>query len=228
MIIYENGKIVAISKELLNLLNVSLEEISQIINRIKLETALLNQNSVEILNFTFNVKKEEMLTLKNLDVYILEKISTTSQTTEEEKPLSLEADLLQTSPQEELEITSSQKEENLPFEEDLLKIPEENQPLQMPEITISEEEKPIELNFEDNISECEKIFENKNKIKEVIKEELEIATKDLGIDENLANELFEDLLNQIKNNKEEFLKAIEEKDYEKIHKTAHFFKRCFS
>lgn len=40
MIIYENGKIVAISKELLNLLNVSLEEISQIINRIKLETAL--------------------------------------------------------------------------------------------------------------------------------------------------------------------------------------------
>lgn len=224
MIIYENGKIVAISKELLNLLNVSLEEISQIINRIKLETALLNQNSVEILNFTFNVKKEEMLTLKNLDVYILEKISTTSQTTEEEKPLSLEADLLQTSPQEELEITSSQKEENLPFEEDLLKIPEENQPLQMPEITISEEEKPIELNFEDNISECEKIFENKNKIKEVIKEELEIATKDLGIDENLANELFEDLLNQIKNNKEEFLKAIEEKDYEKIHKTAHFLK----
>jgi hypothetical protein len=137
MIIYENGKIVAISKNLLNLLNISLEEISTIINKLQLETALLNQKSIEILNFKFNVKKEDLLTLKNLDIYILEKISSINK---EEKPLS--------SPEETLKVS---------LEEESAK------PLEMPEITVTEKEKPIELTFEDNISECEKIFEQKIK-----------------------------------------------------------------
>jgi HPt (histidine-containing phosphotransfer) domain-containing protein len=232
MIIYENGKIIAISKELLNLLNVSLEEISHIINKIKLETALLNKNEIEILNYKFNVKKEELLTLKNLDVYIL-KITETIQTLKiteispntTETSLSMEDNLLKISPKKTYQEPVCENKQSI--EKDLVQIStkEEISPAaeQIPELNIPEE-KPIELNFEDNISECEKIFEQKNRINEIIKEELSIATKELGIDENLANELFEDLLNQIINKKEALFKAIENKDYESIHKIAHFLK----
>jgi HPt (histidine-containing phosphotransfer) domain-containing protein len=203
MIIYENGKIVAISKNLLNLLNISLEEISTIINKLQLETALLNQKSIEILNFKFNVKKEELITLKNIDIYLL-KLAEKKETletiqSEEKKPLSVETQTLNVSPKE-------------------------TEPLKTTELNINEEEKPIELSFEDNISECEKIFKQKNKINEIIKEELKIATEELGIDETLANDLFKDLLKQIEKEKNNLLKAIENQDYKQIHKIAHFLK----
>lgn len=232
MIIYENGKIIAISKELLNLLNVSLEEISHIINKIKLETALLNKNEIEILNYKFNVKKEELLTLKNLDVYILKitetiqtlKITETSPNTTETS-LSMEDNLLKISPKETYQEPVCENKQSI--EKDLVQISskEEISPAaeQIPELNIPEE-KPIELNFEDNISECEKILEKKDKIKEIINKELETAIKELEIDKDLANELLEDLLTQIKNKKEELLKALDNKDYEKLHKIAHYLK----
>jgi hypothetical protein len=48
MIVYENSKIIAVGKKLLNELKISLEEVSSIITKLQLETAVLNQNSIEI------------------------------------------------------------------------------------------------------------------------------------------------------------------------------------
>jgi HPt (histidine-containing phosphotransfer) domain-containing protein len=220
MIVYENGKIIAISKNLLNLFNIPLEKISEVINKIQLEMAVLNQNSIELFNILFKVKKEDLLTLKNLDIYVLEKIEGTKKIPEDE--------LLNLSIEEKSISNIQQPEQPLFNENDLLTIPveEEHQISEIPQIIEEEEEenKPIELNFNDNISECEKIFEKKDNINDIIKKELNLASEELGIDKHMANELFKDLLNQIKEKKEELYKAIKEKNYEEIHKIAHFLK----
>ncbi|GAX87283.1 conserved hypothetical protein [Lebetimonas natsushimae] len=220
MIIYENGKIIAVSKNLLNLFNASLEKVSEIITKIELEMAILNQHSIELFNIVFKIKKEELLTLKNLDIYILEKI--------EEKSFNTEEPLLNTSINQPNIQNPDQFELEKPLinDNEVLNIPIEETPqtLSVPEIIEEEENKPIELNFNDNITECEKIFEKKDKINETIKKELQLATEDLGIDEKMANELFEDLLNQIKNKKNELYKAINAQNYEEIHKIAHYLK----
>jgi HPt (histidine-containing phosphotransfer) domain-containing protein len=207
LIVYENGKIIALGKNLLNTLNIALEEMSQVITQLELEMAVLNKNSIQIKNFSFKITKENLITLKNLDIFHLEKI--------EEFSYNEEKELSQASMDNEFnELKVLPKEEII-------------EALQTPEVNIieeEEEEKPIELNFEDNISECEKIFAKKENIKEIIEKELNTAMEDLGIDQNMTDELFNDLLKQFKEKKDALYKAIEKHDYKEIHETAHFLK----
>jgi HPt (histidine-containing phosphotransfer) domain-containing protein len=196
MIIYENKKIIGISKKLLQTLNIaSLEEIPSIINQFQLDSALLNKKSINILNKEFIIKKEDLFTLKDLEIYLL------------------------------IPIQDNQSENN-----DLLNLSTKNESqLQMPEINVQDNQyeisqQPIELSFEDNITKCEKIFKEKGNINEIIKEEVDLAKKELGIDDELAQELLKELLDQIINKKDELYKAIKNKDYEKIHRIAHYLK----
>jgi len=206
MIVYEDGKIVAISKNLLNQFNLSLEDVSKMITKIELEMAVLNQNSIELMNTIFKIKKEELLTLKNLDIYLFEKVEETNIKTE-----------INTQFLEKKEVSEDILDVSIPKNEEI-----ENKNVEI--IEEEEEEKPIVLDFEDNISECEKIFEEKNNINDIIKKELQLATEELGINDEMANELFKDLLNQIINKKESFYKAIEENNYENLHKISHYLK----
>jgi len=76
MIVYEEGKIIAISKNLLNILNIDLKEISEIINQIELEIAVLHKDTIKIKDISFKINKENMIALKNLDIFKLEKEET--------------------------------------------------------------------------------------------------------------------------------------------------------
>jgi HPt (histidine-containing phosphotransfer) domain-containing protein len=218
MIIYENGKIVAISKKLLNYLDIPLEKISEVINKIELEMAVLNQNSIELFNIIFKIKKEEILTLKNIEIFILEKIEKTKLPETQSIDNLINSQTISTSKEIETPLINNDELLNISIEE----TPQSTEILKIS--TEEEEEKPIELNFNDNITECEKIFEKKDKIIETINKELELAAEDLGIDLQMTKELFEDLLNQIKNKKDELYKTINNKDYEAIHKIAHYLK----
>ena len=430
MIIYEEGRIVALSKNLLNILNSDLKEISEIITQIELETAVLHKETIKIKNISFKINKENLITLKNLDIFKLEKeevlsaipseeekkeeerlpnilqhtepqeeqkeeeshplqglttlqmpaeeekkeeetvpdilqhtepqeeqkeeeshplqgLGTLQMPTEEEKKEeeTLPNILQHTEPQEEqkeeeshplqglgtlqmpaeeekkeeetlpnilqhTEPQEEQKEEEshpiqglstlqMPTEEEkkeeetlpnilqhtepqeeqkeeeshplqglgTLQMPaeeekkeeetlpnilqhtepkeeqkEESHPLQglstlqmpaeeekkeeetLPDILQKEEEPQVlELDFEENISECEKILAKKD-IKGLIDKELETAIEELGIDEEMARELFADLLEQIKEKKDAFYHAVANKDYNELHEIAHYLK----
>ena len=202
MIIYEEGKIVAISKNLLNILNIDLKEISEIISQIELETAVLHQKTITIQNNSFKIEKEPLITLKNLTIFKLQK--------EEIIP-----NIIQQQPEEKTE-TPAVEELNP------LKITAEEEKEEIIP-NIIENDNLLELDFEENISECEKILSQKN-IKELIDKELQVAMEELGIDEEMAKELFDDLLQQIKEKKEAFYKALKNKDYNELHEIAHYLK----
>jgi len=320
MIVYEEGKIVAVSKNLLNTLNIDIKEISKIIDQIELETAVLHQKTITIQNNSFKIEKEPLITLKNLTLFRLQKekeevipniiqqpqtepeektetptfeelnlikmpteekeevipnIIQQTQTEPEEKTETPSFDELnsikisaqeeekeevipniiqqpQTEPEEKTETPSfdklnsikisaqeEEKEEVIPNiiqqpqtepeektetpnldELNLIKIPTEEKEEIIPTL---DKDKPLELDFEENISECEEILSQKN-IKELIKKELHVAMEELGIDEEMVKELFNDLLQQIKEKKESFYKAIENKDYNELHEIAHYLK----
>jgi len=237
MIIYEEGKIVAISKNLLNILNIDLKEISEIISQIELETAVLHQKTITIQNNSFKIEKEPLITLKNLTIFKLQKeeiIPNIIQQQPEEKtetPAVEELNPLKITAEEEKEeiipnIIQQQPEEKTetPAVEELspLKITAEEEKEEIIP-NIIENDNLLELDFEENISECEKILSQKN-IKELIDKELQVAMEELGIDEEMAKELFDDLLQQIKEKKEAFYKALKNKDYNELHEIAHYLK----
>jgi len=95
---------------------------------------------------------------------------------------------------------------------------------------LSENIKPIEegvikINFENDYDEISKMLSmNKEEIQKLIKEDLEKASKDLGIDINTLNTLTNDLIKQINDNKNNFYEAIEKHDYKKLHELAHSLK----
>jgi len=289
MIIYEEGKITAISKSLLNTLNTNLGELSEIINQIELETAVLNKTSINIKNQSFKITKEDLITLKNLSVFTLKQEEVLPELPKEEpaeniQPLQMPTiEQSEEKPQETLSniLPEEPKQEenlnplNLATQEEVLpELPKEEsaeniQPLQMQTIEQSEEKPqetlsnilpeeskqeenlnplnlatqeeilpelpkeenlnneednaPIELDFEENITECEKILAQKD-IKSLINKELETAKEELGIDDEMTQELFNDLLEQFKDKKEAFYKALEKQDYEQLHEIAHFLK----
>jgi len=62
-------------------------------------------------------------------------------------------------------------------------------------------------------------------IKELIQEQIKEAQKNLGVDESLIKELYEnELISQLENAKEEFYSALENKDYDKLEKVSHSLK----
>ena len=87
------------------------------------------------------------------------------------------------------------------------------------------EEGVIKISFENDYDEISNILSlNKEEIQKLIQEDLEKASKDLGVDLNLLNDLIKDLLKQINENKNAFYEAINNYDYEKLHKLAHSLK----
>jgi len=87
------------------------------------------------------------------------------------------------------------------------------------------EEGVIKISFENEYDEISNILSlNKEEIQKLIQEDLEKASKDLGVDLNLLNDLIKDLLKQINENKSAFYEAIKNSDYEKLHKLAHSLK----
>jgi len=253
MIIYEEGKISAISKNLLNTLSADLKEISNIINQLELETAVLNKKSINIKNHFFKIKKEDLITLKDISIFVLEleekqenpleslntlKIEEPKEETilstpnlikeeKQENPLESLNTLKIEEPKEETVLSTPNliKEEENPLESlNTLKIeePKEKTILSTPNL-IKEEESSLELSFEDDISKCEEIFSQSN-MKDLVDKELQNAMQELGIDEEMAKELFEDLLEQIKEKKSSFYKAIKQRDYNELHEIAHYLK----
>ena len=241
MIIYEKGKIVAISKNLLNTLNTDLSELSELINQIELEIAALNKNTIKIKNYSFKINKEEIITLKNLNVFHLEKEISENILPEEKpeetlsflktaeiKPETKEEETLpnilpEEKPEETLSFLQTAETKPETKEEETLPniLPEEKPEETIPNLI--EEETPIELDFEESINECKQILSQKN-LQDLIDKELQVAMEELGIDEEMAKELFEALLEQIKEKREPFYKAIENKDYNELHEIAHYLK----
>jgi len=87
------------------------------------------------------------------------------------------------------------------------------------------EEGVIKISFENDYDEISNILSlNKEEIQKLIQEDLEKASKDLGVDLDLLNDLIKDLLKQINENKNAFYEAINNYDYEKLHKLAHSLK----
>ncbi|NPA87886.1 MAG: hypothetical protein GXO01_04190 [Epsilonproteobacteria bacterium] len=302
ILVIKNGKIIGIDKTLLNILDVDLQNLSSIINKIELEIAALRNKNIELNHKHLKVVKKDILTLEDIDIYdifpVEEEVihSITPDTSIPVQTPQIQEETLEIKPEitipeinlnetyeapkiEPIEpITPVNLEENKEpqiFEENKTPQPEftiENELSQIePEFiqktpssveaetpsTIAkapleqnlvdntldlEEQKetieevtpiqtqpegPIEisLSFEDEISEVEKILElSSEEAKEVIYNDLNQAKKELGIDDEIANELLEELYKQIESEKTTFQKALKISDYDTIHKTAHKLK----
>jgi HPt (histidine-containing phosphotransfer) domain-containing protein len=285
ILLLKNKKIIGVDKEFLNEVGAELGNISEIVNSIELNISSLKNKPLEINNKIFNVKKIEILTIEEIEVFdltlqssketvppIIPEIKLEEEIKPEIKPISEELTLEEIAP----EIHKPEKEES--FEEELLKIkpeieiPKEIEPLKpeseptisefeipKPEIELPHEElKPeteipkefeeikstqlppkekvdltlqeqkeeqIQLVFEDDLAEVNEILElPKKEAKELINQEIKQAAKELGIDEEMTKELLNELYDQIENEKENFKKALENKDYDALHKIAHKLK----
>ena len=237
IVLFKDNKIVGIDNNLLNLLNINLDNLSNIISEIELFIASKEKNKLNLQNHLFEINEIPLTSIENIKAFDLTKTTETKQ----------EFNLEQLSP-------NLQEHHEFNIEEPLLKIEEPlkntfettiEQPIQeikIPDLTIpettenliiSEEEKPtntpqeqeIVLSFEDNMDEINKILSlNEKEANKLISEDLKKASEDLGIDFQMINDLYKDLLNQFKNEKKSLYEAIEKQDYEKIHKIAHTLK----
>ena len=84
---------------------------------------------------------------------------------------------------------------------------------------------PIILQFDDDFEEVRQLLhEAPETAKQKIFEELTKASEELGIPPDLGEELFKELLNQIKMERKNFEQILKNRDYEDLHKTAHKLK----
>ena len=235
-------KIIGVDKNLLDLLNTNLENLSQKINTINLAFASIKENPlIEIEGEKFEVREIEFINLENIKLYKLEKVmSQTEEKSEvslenelnlqpqtEEKPeVSLENELnLQPQTEEKPEVSLENELNFQPQTEEKPEVSLENELNLQPQTEEKTEKKPIKLYFEDEFNEIDAMLElNEKEVKEKLEEELKKAAQELNIDKETINELFDELLNQIKESKEEFFKAVQDKDYDQLHKIAHSLK----
>ena len=104
--------------------------------------------------------------------------------------------------------------------ENLFEIETSNKPL---EETAQPQE--ISITFEDEFEEIEKILSlNDKEAKTLILQDLEKASADFDMDMESIKELYNDLINQIETNRDNFYNAIKAHDYEEMHKIAHSLK----
>jgi len=295
MIIVKDKKIIGIDKSFLKEINTTLDELSNIISTIELNINSLTNEPIEIKNTSFNVKKIEILSIEDIEIFELTKQSLTSELEEIKpeieipsiKPIKEEIPKIEPSfeeipilkPEEELkkeletitpEITAPEiKEEVLKTEIEQIQpiapeLSEEKEFIQevAPKTEFAEELKPLEksfeeknkeealevevskekpgaepidlseskeeqikLIFEDDLAEVNKILNlPKKEAKDLINKEVKQAAQELGIDEIMTKELLNELYEQIENEKENFKKALENKDYDALHKIAHKLK----
>jgi len=106
-------------------------------------------------------------------------------------------------------------EEKIEFEAHKIeKIPETQQP----------ESEIIEISFEDDLEEVIEILKNKKEFNSSIETELKKASEELGIDYNELKNWYEQLIEQIKDEKALIYKYINQKDYNSLHKSYHKLK----
>ena len=218
IILFKDNKIIGADNNLLKILNADLNNLSNIISELELLISSRKNSSISLYNHQFKIEEIPLVSLENIKIFNL------IQDTKSTQELSLENELLISPNLEENEIQIKQ-----PFEETLTTNLEKNL-IKEPVITeeeikpvITEEE--IKLSFEDNLDEINKILSlDKKEANQLIAEDLKKASQDLGIDYQMINDLYKDLLKQFKNEKKSLYEAIENQNYEKIHKIAHTLK----
>ena len=93
------------------------------------------------------------------------------------------------------------------------------------DIVASKEEEEITISFNDEFDEINNILAmNKENAKKLLEHDLQKASKDLGIDIPTLYNLLNNLFKQIEENRQVFTTALEQKDYDIIHETAHSLK----
>ncbi len=262
IIIFQNNKLVGIDKELLNTLNLSLQNLNDILSPLELSVASLKNENINLNSKNFKIMEIPILSVEDIKIFKLtpqisksesEAVNETSSLISLEDELFKEENLLNIQPEKkelpehkevspeiipnekqfvESEITAfepvvnlnneiSAAAENKPFENDFI--------VSEPELTnedlMQKENEEITISFNDEFEEINNILSlDKSKAKELLDEDLKKASKDLGIDITTLRNLFDTLLEQIEENKENFKNALIEKNYDKLHKTAHLLK----
>ncbi|MEO1941879.1 MAG: hypothetical protein ABGW77_03190, partial [Campylobacterales bacterium] len=75
MVIFKNGRIVAADKQFLKSINESLGTLSYLLNIIELQIADLKREKISLKGEEFQVKRVDLLTLENLEVFELEPVA---------------------------------------------------------------------------------------------------------------------------------------------------------
>ncbi|WP_457561087.1 hypothetical protein [Caminibacter sp.] len=250
MIVLRNDKIIAIEKKFLEKINITLEEISNLVTSLQLKISALTNEPLSIKNLKFSVHEKEVLSIENIKIFELKEITTEiseeytkpaidifEQKSIEIKPLEIETFPASEEKKIELQIPSIEIEPKLETEEtndfkfdiqkeniNIEQIEKENHEIKK-EIKPIEKEEEISIDFEDEFDEIEQFLNlPKEEATEQIKKELEKAAEDLSIDYDTIYDLKEELFEMFKTEKEKFLNAVTNENYEEIHKIAHKLK----
>ncbi len=237
IVIFQNNKLIAADKKLLDLLDTNLINLSNVISSIQMGINALTKNSININSKNFSVNEISVITLKELKIYSLKEISDKEPKIENELETFLKTEPIAKPSEEFLEINKEpeellEKPKNLFNEPVISKQNEQFNDLQstlnqestvLPPKKLENEE--ITLTFNDEFEEVNNILSLDTKeAKELLEKDLQKASQDLGIDINTLHELFHTLLNQIDENKDKFYNELKNSDYENLHKTAHLLK----
>jgi HPt (histidine-containing phosphotransfer) domain-containing protein len=252
MIVVKEGKIVAVGQKFLQSLNITLNELSEIVSLMELQISSITNEPLKIKNVSVEIEQIQTVSIENIQIFNT-KIKEELPPLESIEPLKIEPEI---KPEEQIEIPIAPSLEIEPQEFQLnepetpktiqepieeIQTPEPQIDLQkidiQPEIPISEtkpeeksEIKPVEkefisITFDDELAEIEKLLSlDAKEAQKQITQELQKAAEDLSIDFETLQELKDELFEMLKTEKEEFLKAVKEKDYDKIHKIAHKLK----
>ncbi len=252
IVLFKNGKITGAETELLKLLNADLNNLSSIVSELELLISSKQNNSVKINDLSFNVTEIPFVSLENIKIFKLtQNITQTNETeifpqptisledeflsieplnTSENKEIQIEKPSLTNAPDIEDFNISIQKTEPETIQINKEKhqepfFPEIKQTHKQEEIKPLMTENEIKISFENSFDEINEILSlDKKEANELIAEELQKASQDLGINYQTIHDLYIDLINQFESEKKEFYKAIENNDYEKIHQVAHKLK----
>ncbi|WP_457563203.1 hypothetical protein [Caminibacter pacificus] len=229
-----NNKSLKVSKiDLISLQDISLYQMTpDTVNNIN-ETPSINLNALDELQTikpleieTPQINIEELVPIsedkKHEDISIIEELDNNQEISPK---INFEDELFNIKP--EIEPTKENfneisKPQNLSLESE--SIPSEPSEIALPK---EETQQPISISisFEDELSEVQEILNlPEEEAKTLINQEVKQAAQELGIDETMTKELLVDLYKQIENEKHNFQKALNNKDYESLHKISHKLK----
>jgi len=237
IVIFKNEKIYAVDKKLLQELNTTFENLNSTLSSIEFTLCSLQNQYITIEHIDFRVKQIDILAIDNLKIFKLTKLSQNKfeesieiQPTLDTKQEVLEPNFEPKMNYEENLTTTTLNTETIEENKSLSPSPDfsinnttEEKPLD--ELTPLKEENVIRITFESENKEISNILSmNKEEIQELMKNDLEKASNDLGIDIQTLSNLTNDLIKQIEDNKNNFYTALENYDYKKLHEISHSLK----
>lgn len=235
ILIFQNNKLIGVDKEFLNFLNVDLTSLNDIISPIELNINALKNENISILSKNFKILQKPILSIENIKVFELSPQTSYEElhkTDSIETSKSLEEQLFGKDTLSNIELNNTNLPEINPDQELINIAPMENktekketqEPI-LKENLIQKENEEITISFNDEYDEINTILAlDKEKAKDLINQDLQKASKDLGIDIETLNNLFKTLLVQIEENKPVFQEALQQRNYDKLHKTSHLLK----